>query len=757
MQKKIIAFVLLASILLSCSIGVNASVPYTEDFARELVRELEIMVGDSVGNMNLDAGLTRAEFTTIAVSASKYKNSVAHGAKISVFKDCNYKHWAAPYVKVAVTNGIITGYPDGTFRPDNSVTYEEAFVVALKLLGYTDQDFGNTWPYGQVSLGKSIGLGDNISKGIGDYITRGEALILMYNTLNAKVKGSNSEYISQLDATLYENVIIIATNAEDTSVAPGSVLTSAGTYKYDGYFDPFYVGTKGDLAVKGNGSIICYVPYEQKNSKYVVYSILDGSVIFYKDGNLTELDISNSTTVYTGAEKSTFSSSKSQLQTGDVVYVVKNTSGEVEYLKLLKDSLRGPETLTSYSNSWYTAYTDDLSSLNVMRNGEKVSYTEVKVNDVLYYLKDLNTIFAYSNTRTGIYEKATPNKDTPSSVVVSGVEYQLESVNAFNKLSSSGDLSYGASVTLLLGKDGKVADAVLAESTTGEEVVGYLKTYGKKVFENADGNSYSSAYITLILPDGSSVEYTTLDNCKEFVNSVVRITFKDENAKVTKYHNYASLSGTFDFSSMTIGALKLSKDIKILDVSTTRPDINSATTSIYPSRLDDLTFKGDMVLWYGKNESGEIDRLILNNVTGDTYKYGLVTSSSSDSQVTYTFDLAGGTSYKYSGGRISSVRSMTPVGAVVPDSGSSVETFTELLAHVNKVTFIGDDIIEIGNYEYKLYDKAVAYIKRSVGNYTLVPISDLAENLDAYTVKAYYDKKESNGGRIRVLIATPKK
>lgn len=765
MHKRIIAFTLFLCILFSCSIGASASVPYTQGFATELIRDMDIMVGDSSGNMNLDSNLTRAEFTKIAIAASKYKNSVAHGAKISVFKDCNYKHWSAPYVKVAVTNGIISGYPDGTFKPDSLVTYEEAFVVMLKLLGYTSEDFGNTWPYGQVSLGKSIGLGANINKGIGDVITRGEALKLVYNTLNAKIKGTNTEYVSELDATLTENVIIIATNNEDTSVAPGSVLTSAGTYRYGDFFDPAFVGTKGDLAVKSNGDIICFSPYEQKNSKYVVYSILEDSVIFYKDGSLTELDISNNTTVYSGSEKTTFASAGQQLTTGDVVYVVKNSAGAVEYLKLTKDSLKGPETLSSYSSSWYRAFTDDLSTLSVMRNGEKVSHTDVRTNDILYYSKDFNTVFAYANTTTGIYEKAIPNKDTPTSVVVSGKEYQLESVNAFNKLSSSGRLSYGNSITLLLGKDGKVADAVMSEDAT-DEIAGVLVGAGRKTYENSNGENYISRYVSVCMTDGSTVDYETKSDYSNLLNSVVKISFNDGFAKLSKVSAQKNVYGVVDYVGMKIGSYSVSNDVEIIDNKTTDETRTSSVIRTYMSRLDGVELEVSSILWFDRNDEGEINKLILNDVTGDFAMYGLAVESPSTEtkeiggqEVKYksgsnVFE-SGGNEYTYTKGVYNNIKKYAPVKFYV-SQGNSVESASALILVNEKITLLDYAFLETSGKTYKISDKVAVYKKVNISTYNQMTMSELVENAEEYTVRAYYDKKEEKGGRIRVLIAQPK-
>ncbi len=43
-----------------------------------------------------------------------------------VFSDVPAEYWASGYIKAAHDAGIINGYEDGLFRPDNEVTYAEA-------------------------------------------------------------------------------------------------------------------------------------------------------------------------------------------------------------------------------------------------------------------------------------------------------------------------------------------------------------------------------------------------------------------------------------------------------------------------------------------------------------------------------------------------------------------------------------------------------------------------------------------------------
>ena len=153
-----------------------------------LLSELNIMVGDDDGNLRLDDNVSRAEFAKIAVASSSYKDTVATGLKVSPFKDVTYTHWSAPYIKAAVSAGIAEGYVDSTFRPDNTVSYEEALTMVLKVLGYTTQDFGDSWPYGQMGLANSLEITKNVNAEQGEALTRRQVARLIYNTLDTKIK-----------------------------------------------------------------------------------------------------------------------------------------------------------------------------------------------------------------------------------------------------------------------------------------------------------------------------------------------------------------------------------------------------------------------------------------------------------------------------------------------------------------------------------------------------------------------------------------
>ena len=148
---------------------------------------LDIMTGDSSGNLNLSAEVTRAEFTKLVVAASTAREGAAQKT-FSPYKDVTNSHWAAGYIKTARDMNLLNGYLDGSFRPDNSVSLAEAVTIVLKNLGYTDEDFLAGYPQGQMSLYYRLNLNDGISAEADTMLSRRQCAYLIYNMLNAKTK-----------------------------------------------------------------------------------------------------------------------------------------------------------------------------------------------------------------------------------------------------------------------------------------------------------------------------------------------------------------------------------------------------------------------------------------------------------------------------------------------------------------------------------------------------------------------------------------
>ena len=88
-----------------------------------------IISGYPDGTFRPDAPISRAEFATIAARFSK---TVYNGG--NSFSDVDESHWAFCYISLAEYLGWIIGYPDGTFRPDQTISRAEAMTLVNRVL-----------------------------------------------------------------------------------------------------------------------------------------------------------------------------------------------------------------------------------------------------------------------------------------------------------------------------------------------------------------------------------------------------------------------------------------------------------------------------------------------------------------------------------------------------------------------------------------------------------------------------------------------
>ncbi len=815
-MKKIISILLAAALFAPAAASAAWDV---ESGVVPLLAELKLMQGDTDGNLRLDDYISRAECAKIAVASSQYKNTVASGMKISPFRDVPYTHWAAPYVQAAVSAGIVSGYMDATFRPDNTVNYEEAITMMLTVLGYSKDDFGVSWPYGQIGLAENLELTKNVNAAQGDPLTRRQVAALVYNALNTNMKDTQNKLISVLDCQIIEDVTIIASGSEDPSLGSGKIRTTSGTFDISGAFDADYVGRRGDMAVKNGKDFISFVPSDQTTydysvtdvigsdlvldgnildigaatpvyykaqtityadaartaskgdrlriitdmnggidcavltdgggtpaisvnmlDKYVIYSLLSDKIVCYNNGSFTELDIDDNTVCYRGSAQSTYGAMKQQMAMGDILYV-KRDGGDIDYVSCEKGSMTGPVKVVS--SGWLGGMQTNESTA-YMRDGNRVSAEDIKINDIVYYSADLNMVLAYTTKVTGIYENASPSKDSPSSVTISGKTYNVEGVEAFNALSSSGSLRYGDTVTVLLGRTGDVAGVMTENDTTVQ--YGYVVSTGRKDFTNPDGTQYSSYYVRMAAPDGSENEYTTKNDGSEYVGRVCSVSFDGGSAQISLLRGQYSVSGRVNGSAMTVGNVSLAENVRILDT-VRSPLFNTALYKrIFPQRLDGMTLNSSNVIYCSKNSAGEITDMILENVTGDAYSYALALSRTKINNETYMYTMdVDGTQYTYTGNSASP--SEIPYRVVIENG--TIRDMGQLRQYSGTSTRLSATSVSIGGSTYLLSDKVVVYKKNGTA-YMKIPLTEAVNN--GYTVTAYYDKLESLGGRVRVLM-----
>ncbi len=89
---------------------------------------LGIVGGYENGAFRPDQQITRAEFVKMAVSFDTIQDGEL------IFPDVSPSSWAVPYIVTATQNGWINGYKDG-FHPEDRITRSEAVTIINRMLG----------------------------------------------------------------------------------------------------------------------------------------------------------------------------------------------------------------------------------------------------------------------------------------------------------------------------------------------------------------------------------------------------------------------------------------------------------------------------------------------------------------------------------------------------------------------------------------------------------------------------------------------
>lgn len=177
----LLAILLLTSTALATSFpDVDESAVYAD--AAEYLNEIGVMQGDTQGNFNPNQTVTRAQMAAIICrTLGEAENLITDGTR---FTDVPASYWANGYIARAAELGIISGYQDGTFKPGNTVTYEQAITMVIRAANGDGeaQEIGG-YPDGYITLALNFGLLNRIQGKIGDSLSRANVAILIYNLL----------------------------------------------------------------------------------------------------------------------------------------------------------------------------------------------------------------------------------------------------------------------------------------------------------------------------------------------------------------------------------------------------------------------------------------------------------------------------------------------------------------------------------------------------------------------------------------------
>ena len=284
------------------------------------------------------------------------------------------------------------------------------------------------------------------------------------------------------------------------------------------------------------------------------------------------------------------------------------SNGQVDTSSVLLKSRKGPFVAEEGTQLPFTP-------VSVYRNDKASASAELNKYDVYYYSESLQTVWIYTRRAAGRITAVSPSASAPTALTVAGSNYTLGSSAVASKISSLNGGGVGEVVTLLLGMDNEVADVI-----TGEEAdsvfYGVVQTATRSLVE--DNGADVLQKISVMCTDGIT-RTVNIDKSLNYPTGwLVEISVTPEGEQVTAIES-KSVSGTINDTATALGNYALADDVQILDTTS-----EGLAGTVRPSRIAGTKLNALTVRYYTLNEQGQIDRLILNDVTGDLWKYGVL-------------------------------------------------------------------------------------------------------------------------------------
>lgn len=284
------------------------------------------------------------------------------------------------------------------------------------------------------------------------------------------------------------------------------------------------------------------------------------------------------------------------------------TDGQVDPSSVMMASLKGPFIAAE-------GVVLPFEPLTVYRNDKASSSAQLDPYDVYYYSESLQSVWIYTRRAAGRITAVSPSASAPTSVTVAGVPYQIGSADVAAQISSLNGGGVGEVVTLLLGMN-NVAAGIVTGAAADDVYYGVVSSASRSLVEENGADVLQT--VSVVCTDGIT-RSVRVDKSMNFPKSwLVEVRVTPEGETVTGIAN-KSLSGKFDLENSMLGSTPLADDVEILDTTT-----GGAAGTVRPSRLSGVNLNGLDVRYYTLNEKGQIDRLILNDVTGDLWKYGVL-------------------------------------------------------------------------------------------------------------------------------------
>ena len=705
----------------------------------DILRLMGVVRGTGGNAFNPNGTLTRAQFCAMVIPFLQKGDETARYATRTIFSDVKSSHWASSYINQAATIPVtgsdgegtiplISGVGDGRFLPDDNITMAEAATILLRALGYTSQDAGAVWPQGYLDLAASVGLTDGLNLSVGAAISRAQAARLFVNALSCKTKGGSAYYetIGSV-ANGADKTIILAVNVETDDGNTLGAIRTTGMAKDSQSYLPAHgdgnvsalQGKRGYLVLDDKQEVVAFVP-DRSTATTIVLSG-NAQAGYVKSDNGQQYTISGGTTVYTSAADSgkSYLDAYSSLTSGTQLTLYSEKGKIVAIYSTGAASTASSDAvvvLDSATAATFHHLTGGVTSFNIVKNRQPIQLNQIKPYDVATYDPLSNTLVVSDLRLSAVYDSPTPNLKAPTKIKVAGAEMDvLESA-----WSTTGNLKLGDSVVLLLTADGKIAGIVPASVSLQSTAIGTVSANGVSIF----------------LPNGGTLDLSgSVSNASRVASYEPVVLFATRSAFSFNRLPTTRAPGAFDVSGLKLGGLTVSPGVRIYEQAK-----GGAMQPVDRGNLTMESIPADQITYHA-NSTGAVDYLILDNVTGAAYSYGMMVAvrerveiiqddvdSEKGSQEKlfkdqYVWQLRRGGQESFSFSRATTYRGSSGdmVGVVLGTDRNGDTTILDLInlqatQQVKASDFFesqGEVYVTAGGHTYRVSDQVECYYKRA--------------------------------------------
>ena len=565
----------------------------------EVLQMMGVVDGMSGSTFNPTGTLTRAQFCKMAVEAMGEGDRVSIYRNYTIFPDVKPGFWAAGYVNLAVRSEpkLISGYADGTFGPNDTVTYGQAVTILMRMLGYKDEDVSAVWPDGYIDEAMAIGLSDGVSLSASAPVSRAQAAQLFVNLLNSDQKDGGRFYTKL--GTPQEAVLLDA-NARDTAGNP-VMRTSVQDYVMAGKpGSGLLSGQKGVVILNSSNEAVTFIPAGEGTSRSITIASAETTVI--TDSSGTKYTVDGAAKVYMGEESYSYVDRFTYLRAGTLATLYINSRGRVESIFIGSSTSDDAVIIAQDGSTEGFALLTDRTDYRIYKHGEEVTARALEAFDVATYSSSNNTIYVSDNRITVYYEEAYPNAAAPSRIKAKGIsgpgeDGYLEVLPC--ALETLAECRVGQTITLLLTDNNRVA-GVSTSSTARGNALGFVDSSGDLTLFNGLKASTDDEDLT------------------RYAGQLVTVSSGKGGVSVSRMSTQ-SIHGDFYVANKRVGDAALAGDVQIYETMS-----NGQLRPIAYEDLPEGVIEREQISVAHKNYAGKVDILVLSNVTGTGLTYGRV-------------------------------------------------------------------------------------------------------------------------------------